>query len=282
MHNEELILIKGTLSGFKSAPGKINLLEQLRNHNTAKNITTGVVGALTDMYGMVSNSAMLAMYDGEDVENFIGVLDGKVIYGVFEHADLLADGDNIEALIIPDGDIFAVESIIRPKDGLILVPLITFSGTKARWKSEVKDNIKFLLFFSVIALAGIALSAFEGTVRPDWDLWAYTKLYFLLMAVLAAGVFIFGTYFFYKDQVPPAKRAERIFKGFGFPDPENFCLLPGLQAVGITYSRPAAFNYQTAIAIFEGKPTPPVVPFALPVAASEAPPTRKKNKKQNG
>lgn len=130
MKDNNLFTIEGAIANFKSAPGKINLLRQIQTGGNAENVVTGVVGALNDMYGMVANSAMLAMYEGEDVDNFIFQIDDKIVCGSLENAHLLKDGDTFKAVVRRDKEIFIAEAIQRPADSLMWMPSPIFTGKK--------------------------------------------------------------------------------------------------------------------------------------------------------
>lgn len=42
---------------------------------------------------------MLSLYDGEDMYNFSGLVNGKVVWDVFEEADKIKDGDNVKLVV---------------------------------------------------------------------------------------------------------------------------------------------------------------------------------------
>jgi len=95
---EDLFLVEGTLSELQVARTKLNLLAQIEKHLQAKNLASGVTGAVSVMYGMVANSAALALYDGEDMYNFAAVVGEHIVCGTFENADQFKNGEAIKAV----------------------------------------------------------------------------------------------------------------------------------------------------------------------------------------
>lgn len=237
----DLFTIEGAIVNFKSAPGKINLLRQIQTGGNAENVVSGVVGALNDMYGMVANSAMLAMYEGEDVDNFIFQIDDKIVCGSLENAHLLKDGDTIKAVVRRDKEIFIAEAIQRPADSLMWMPSPIFTGKKTLFYREMHHSY---LVFSLL-LAGYLLYLFYvGAIRQG-EFYARDVLGFLFV-VLAVSLGVFGIDFWtYKDLRPFANRAELIFKALDFPDPEKFDLMLGFSG--------RAFNYDKAIKKYNDK-----------------------------
>ena len=62
---------------------------------------------------MVANSAAIALYDGEEAYHFAGPLDGKVIFGAFQHAENIRDIDCAKAVVSKHGAVLFMHSIIR-------------------------------------------------------------------------------------------------------------------------------------------------------------------------
>ena len=59
-------VVEGVIGELHVSYGKQNLLQQLDKHYKGKSALTGLGAIAGGMYEKVPNSAMLAMYDGED------------------------------------------------------------------------------------------------------------------------------------------------------------------------------------------------------------------------
>ena len=131
---EDFFLLKGTLSELQVARTKANLLAQIEKHLQAKNLATGVAAVVSGMYGMVANSAALALYDGEDMYNFAAVMGEHVVCGTFEHADQFKNGEPIKAVVSKRGEVLYVHSIMQEKTRQFYMPLGVFAGNGALFK----------------------------------------------------------------------------------------------------------------------------------------------------
>src|SRR5664279_1953039 len=103
------------------------------------------------MYGVLANSAMLAMYDGEDMVNFAGLLGEQVICGTFENADTFKDGDKIKAVVSKRGNVLSTRAVMRERDKMLFMPLSILRGDRAHFHSCMKTArnmyIGGLIFF---------------------------------------------------------------------------------------------------------------------------------------
>lgn len=95
----EMFVIEGLISELQVAPGKENLLQQLDKHYKGQAALTGAGAIAGGMYGQAANAAMLSMYDGEDTENFLCLIDGQVMCGTFGGASKLPEGSKVRAVV---------------------------------------------------------------------------------------------------------------------------------------------------------------------------------------
>jgi len=90
-------LLEGKLTNLQWERGSQNLLEKVSKHYKRNAVVTGAGAAVGDLFGQVANSAMLAMYDGEDTQNFMCLIDDQVACGQFGGAEQLPVGSRIES-----------------------------------------------------------------------------------------------------------------------------------------------------------------------------------------
>ena len=154
---EELFLVEGTLSEVQHAYTHVNLLEKIEKRSQTKNLATGVAAAISGMHCQLANAAMLALYDGEDMVNFAGLLGDQVICGTFQRANAFKDGDKVKAVVSRKGDVLSTHALMRENDKMLFMPLSTVRGTKAHFRScmRVARNMfigGIVLFFSTVYL----------------------------------------------------------------------------------------------------------------------------------
>jgi hypothetical protein len=221
---EELLLVEGTLSEVQHAYTRVNLLEQIEKRAQAKNLAIGVAAAVSGMHGVLANSAMLAMYDGEDMVNFAGLLGEQVICGTFQKADTFKNGDKIKAVVSKRGEVLSTHAVMRENDKMLFMPLSILRGDKAHFRScmNVARNMCILgmIFFP---LAYSLIAAYESINSfSEKDI---LILGFLFSMNLVIYPFEYWTY---RSTRFMGERASAIFKVFGFPRPDDVDLMPAI------------------------------------------------------
>jgi hypothetical protein len=81
--NEDFFVLEGKISELQIAKSSQNLLEKIDGQIKAGNMAVGTVAALTDMHGVLANSLTLSLYDGEELFNFAGLVEGHIVFGSF-------------------------------------------------------------------------------------------------------------------------------------------------------------------------------------------------------
>jgi len=218
---EKMFLIEGTISEFIAATRMVNLLEELKVGSSAQNVAAGIAGAVGGMAGLVSNAAMLEMYDGERVENFACYIDDKIVIGQFSGAFMLNDGDQVKAVVTKKDDVLYAHAILRPKDKLLWLPLEADSGYNVVFSRMMKLALGLTIFATVFFW--IMLMIVSGGVA-GFHIYIYALLFDTLLGFsLAAWVA--------NDLKPLALRAEQIFTVLGFPDVETLNMRPACYAL---------------------------------------------------
>ena len=243
---EELFLVEGTLSEVQHAYTRVNLLEQIEKRAQVKNLATGVAAAVSGMHGQLANAAMLAMYDGEDMVNFAGLLGDRVICGTFEKADTFKDGDKVKAVVSRKGDVLSTHALMRENDKMLFMPLSTVRGTKAHFRSCMKVARNMCIFAWIL----VAIGGFFVLNHSYVNLTLQTKLFGLAIFVLIAPVLAFPMeYWTYRSTRYMGEQASAILKVFGFPQPDDVDLVPAMHykfpedGTGVN----GVFNYEKAL-----------------------------------
>jgi hypothetical protein len=208
---EELFLVEGTLTELQTARTSVNLLAQIEQRLQAKNLATGIAAAVSGMHGMLANSAMLALYDGEDMHNFAALVGDHVICGVFEHADRFKNGDKIKAVVSKRGDVLYTHAITNTNSKLLYMPLTTFAGEKAFFRGCMRVAWRFSIFLWIFM--GIAIFAIGG----PWQFYIFTLIF-------GPTVMFPMEYWTYRSTRYFGERASAIFKVLGFPRPDDIDL----------------------------------------------------------
>jgi hypothetical protein len=221
---EELFLVEGMLSEVQHAYTRVNLLEQIEKRAQAKNLATGVAAAVSGMHGVLANSAMLAMYDGEDMVNFAGLLGDQVICGTFQKADAFKNGDRIKAVVSNRGEVLSTHAVMRENDKMLFMPLSTMRGEMAHFWSCMK-HARNVCLFGWIFFFGMFTFFILNSEKQKY----FTNYIFLFGLAFVIPLFMFPMeYWTFKSTRIAGERASAIFKVFGFPRPDDVDLMTAI------------------------------------------------------
>lgn len=206
-----MFVIEGIIRELQVAPGKENLLQRLDKHYKGKGALTGVGAVVGGMYGQVANAAMLAMYDGEDTENFLCLLGDKVMCGTFGGASKLPEGQKVKAVVHKQGEVLVAKGILSEDKGLVWLdyPL--------GWKAERAANFKLAGWLYLFGIFGMFLFGLIGGDLGDDDFWT------LFQTVAIGGGAIVGGMAFWNSSTMNslADPATEVFRKLGFAEPEK-------------------------------------------------------------
>lgn len=207
---EEPFLIEGKLTELHVELGKDNLLAKIDKHYRSKSVATGAAAAVGDLFGQASNAAMLAMYDGEDTQNFACLIDGQVMCGQFGGAEMLKEGSSIKAVVSRKGDVLYAHAVMSPSEGLVWVT--------HPWGSEAEAiaNWKLALWCFCFAMFCISLCiVFLGT--GSWGMLETFGWAIVATAGLCFGMAIWANF----DMQGLAGPSTDMFGLLGFANPER-------------------------------------------------------------
>ena len=195
-------LVEGVLSDITVEMGTENLLAKVDQRYRGKAALTGVAAAAGDLFGSVASSAALAMYDGEDTQNFMAMLDGQVLCGQFGGAEHLPQGRSIRAVVERFENVLVAKAILDPAQGVLWIRWAC--GTEA----EAAANWRWTRW--IIGLGILLAAAFAPMKGFGWE--------FFLLSSLAwvALILPFG---FSNALASLSDPSTRCFDLLGFKDP---------------------------------------------------------------
>ena len=233
--NDELFLIEGTLTELHVELGKENLLAKIDKHYRAKGGVTGAVGAVGDLFGQAASGAMLAMYDGEDTQNFVCLVDGQVMCGQFGGAEMLQEGDNISAVVSREENVLCAHAIMSRAQGVL--------WTSHPWgvSAESVANLKIALWCFLFQLFCVSTMLMVSG-------WSSNALEMLQISIVGGSALCFGMALWANsDMKAVAGPATAAFRLLGFANPERVNLNKyGLSTVSIRdHLRDRTLSYPT-------------------------------------
>lgn len=154
---EVFFTVEGILTEFHMAATTVNLLSKIDKNIERKNLAGGGAAAINGMPGTLATSAMLSLYDGEDMHNFAGLVNGEVVCGTFDDADKIKDGDIVKLVVTRRGDVLHVHSLLRIEDSLLLMPLNAYCGERAFFGSCMRFARNMTLFVWFVLFSGFFL-----------------------------------------------------------------------------------------------------------------------------
>jgi hypothetical protein len=99
----ETFVIEGVITELQVAQGRENLLAQIAPRYQTSSAVTGLAEVLGDFHGQIAAAASVAMYDGEDTENFACLINQQVMCGTFGGASKLPVGKKVKAVVSKRG-----------------------------------------------------------------------------------------------------------------------------------------------------------------------------------
>ena len=147
-------VVDGVLSELTVELGTTNLMAKVDLRYRRKAALTGAAASVADLFGSAASSAALAMYDGEDTQNFIGLLNGQVICGQFGGAERLTEGRVVRAVVERFENVLVAKAILDPTAGLLWIRWAcgTQAEAAANWRMTY-----WIMGFGVLLAAVLAL-----------------------------------------------------------------------------------------------------------------------------
>jgi len=222
-NDEIFFILEGEITEFHVAATTVNLLNKIEKNLEEKILVGGITAAINGMHGVLANSAMLSLYDGEDMYNFAGLVNGKVVCGVFSDADKIKDGDIVKLVVTERDDVLHVHSLVRLKDSLFMMPLNAYCGERAFFWECMKVARNMTFFMWIFASAAIFFSVDVSPENKEYLIKVYGAIFILPI------IFCFPfEYWSFRTMRDYSIYASKIFSVYGFPRPDDFDMLRGV------------------------------------------------------
>jgi hypothetical protein len=205
-----LFLVQGRLSEIHVERDRENLLQKIDQHYKGKAVITGAGAIVGDMFGQAASAASLAMYDGEDTQNFACLIDDQVMCGQFGGAEWLAEKHIVKAVVSKQGDVLFSHAVMDETAGTLWI------GHPWGSKAESLANWKLAWFgFIFQFLCFVLFGYFLGTRNNDW-----TEL--LVLSIGGGGALCFGMALWNSHTMQGlAEPSTEMFRLLGFASPES-------------------------------------------------------------
>jgi hypothetical protein len=213
MHQDisDTFVIEGILTDLQVALDRENLLAQVAPRYQAGSAVTGLGAALAGFHGQVAAAASVALYDGEDTENFACLIDGQVMCGTFGGASKLPVGTRVKAVVSRHGDVLVARGILSEDTGLVWV--------SHAWGSAAERMANFKIAWWCFCFTMVCMAACTFVLGVNTRM---SQLETMLWGALAAGVLCFGVALSTGGTMGAlADPATDVFRKLGFVDPER-------------------------------------------------------------
>lgn len=202
-----MVLIEGVLSEVHVELGSENLLARVDKHYQGGAVLTGAAAIAGDLFGQASAAASLAMYDGEDTQNFLCLLDGQVVCGQFAGAEWLKNGHAVKAVVERREGVLVARGILDDVAGLLWVghPWGAKAEQRANWRIAAWSYLFMLLCWTVA----------HFVTDGDMGYLQSIGIGAVCGAVVCAGVALWAN----RDMRTLADPATEVFRLLGFLEP---------------------------------------------------------------
>jgi hypothetical protein len=212
MQDYQFHTIEGKVSLLEVVEGKENLLAGMQN----KAAIAGAGAALAGQASIAANSAMLALYDGEDVKHFGCLVNEQLVIGTFNYVSF-AEGDDVRVITTKESNINVAHAVVRLSDQRAWLP-----NTLSQGRNEaLKNSLGVVGIFSIFSFFIFALILLFTSVS-----FKEIAQFFFPAAIFLWLLLSFGLY---KSSRPDALYAEQIFQELGFKNPKNVSLVPFIE-----------------------------------------------------
>ncbi len=218
---QELFLVVGTLASVHHAASKTQLLDTLAREMHA---LSGASAQAAAMHQVLAEENVMYEVSEYDTPVFIALLDGALLFGMFENACALVEGDRVRAVVARSGAHLHLHGLIREADKMMLLPYGADSGPLARVRSNKRGLWRLIFGIWIISALIMAVVMYtQGGFRFGWEGFFFT----LAMMVFSAGLIRLGEGSPYQI-IPGGDHAQAIFTVYGFALPAYFDAREGM------------------------------------------------------
>jgi hypothetical protein len=222
-NEEDFFLIEGEISELQTGKSSVNVLEAIEGRMGLKNLTVGAVATLAEMHGVLENSVTLNFHENEDIYNFAGIVDGKIVCGSFSTADKIKNGDMLKLVVSNRKGAYFVHGLLRSDDHLLMLPIMVFAGHRALFQDCMKVALRLCILIWIVSFLCMYFMSETGFSLSE------KSLYLSLILIFAPVFFCYPSeYLTYRTVKPYGKYASEIFSVFNFPRPADLDVRAGM------------------------------------------------------
>lgn len=204
----EYIVLEGVVREIQVAQGTQNLLEKINRHYREQNTLLSIAATAFELYGQAANAATVAMYSGEDTENFLCLLDNQVMCGTFAGASKLSEGEKVKVIATRHDDILVARAILSEHRGYLWI-----NGEPVGHSAMRRSNIKWAFYAGVVWCGG------GGAVIAGMLLGFGSDRFFELMTIVSVAILCIAFPVMLWPVGDGGKINTRLFGLLGFQNP---------------------------------------------------------------
>jgi hypothetical protein len=225
LSEDDFFLIEGEISELQTGKSSVNLLESIKGRSGLRNLSVGAVATLAEMHGVVANSASLSLHENEEIFNFAGIVDGKIVCGSFSTADKIKNGDVLKLVVSIRKEAYFVHGLLRADDSLLMLPLMVFAGRRSLFKGCMKVALRLCMLIWIVSFSCIYFMSETGFSLS-------VKSINLCLFLILVPVFLCypSEYMTYRTVKLYGIYASKIFSVFKFPRPDDLDVRPGMSS----------------------------------------------------
>lgn len=205
------IIVEGVICELDVSLGKENLLAQVEKRYRERNIPSGIGDIAGELYSHAAVDALIEMYDGEDTENFVCLIDGKIVCGTFGGASKLPLGKIVRVVAEQRDHVYVARGILSESEGLVWI-------THA-WGSKAENiaNYKIAWWCFVFQFICMMLATIFSGPYKEGFFWAM----FAASVLGGGGICLIVAFWSTSTMSALADPATEVFRMLGFDNPER-------------------------------------------------------------
>ena len=215
--SDPLKVVSGVVSNLSIYAGEEEFIRSAGQQAAGVGVAAGL--AASGLAGVAAGTSLAVASGGDSVEFFSCRVGEAPIKGCFSKVSF-KDGDELTVVTTSSPQIGStrVAAARRARDYLIWMTPHCSRGTKAHaafaWTLVAKLLFVFLFAGGLFVVLMMSMSERQANLAFDWYAFAVVSA----MAGIAAPYFAIR---FYRQWLPIAREAERIFAALGYPDPSR-------------------------------------------------------------
>lgn len=223
LSEEKFFLLEGEISELQTGKSSVNLLEAIEGRLGLRSLTIGAVATLAEMHSVLANSMSLNSHENEEIFNFAGIVDGKIVCGSFSTADKIKNGDVLKLVVSIRNGTYFVHGLLRGDDHLLMLPLMVFAGRRSLFRGCMKVALRLCMLIWIVSFSCIYFMSETGFSLSE-------KSIYLCLFLILAPVFLCypSEYMTYRTVKLYGIYASEIFSVFKFPRPDDLDVRPGI------------------------------------------------------